>query len=110
MSTPTCQKCLQSGHWTYQCKQKGDVYLSRPSRTEQLKNPKLKKHFLVDEDDIPEIPRITDGDRKRDLTLAKEIKEKEAKLKSVESKPNDKSVIKTTKTRKVNHSKADRIS
>ncbi|KAI4374693.1 hypothetical protein MLD38_012658 [Melastoma candidum] len=36
-----CQKCYQSGHWTYQCTNER-VYISRPSRTQMLKNPKLK--------------------------------------------------------------------
>eukprot|EP00252_Welwitschia_mirabilis_P021326 TRINITY_DN5451_c0_g1_i1.p1 TRINITY_DN5451_c0_g1~~TRINITY_DN5451_c0_g1_i1.p1 ORF type:complete len:280 (-),score=38.23 TRINITY_DN5451_c0_g1_i1:51-890(-) len=35
-----CQKCFQSGHWTYECKNER-VYMSRPSRSQQLKNPKL---------------------------------------------------------------------
>ncbi|KAK4770874.1 hypothetical protein SAY87_031406 [Trapa incisa] len=35
-----CQKCYQSGHWTYECKNER-VYISRPSRTQMLKNPKL---------------------------------------------------------------------
>ncbi|KAF3456324.1 hypothetical protein FNV43_RR00974 [Rhamnella rubrinervis] len=36
-----CQKCFQPGHWTYECKNER-VYISRPSRTQQLKNPKLR--------------------------------------------------------------------
>lgn len=36
-----CQKCYGSGHWTYECKGER-VYISRPSRTQQLKNPKLR--------------------------------------------------------------------
>ncbi|OIW00146.1 hypothetical protein TanjilG_29136 [Lupinus angustifolius] len=39
--TAQCQKCFQSGHWTYECKNER-VYISRPSRTQQLKNPKLR--------------------------------------------------------------------
>ena len=30
-----CQKCLQLGHWTYECKNER-VYSSRPSRTQLL--------------------------------------------------------------------------
>ncbi|KAF0895127.1 hypothetical protein E2562_006833 [Oryza meyeriana var. granulata] len=37
-----CQKCFQPGHWTYECKN-DRVYISWPSRTQQLKNPRLKK-------------------------------------------------------------------
>jgi hypothetical protein len=37
-----CQKCLEFGHWTYECKNQR-VYLSRPSRTKLLKRPHLRK-------------------------------------------------------------------
>ncbi|CAI8583925.1 unnamed protein product [Vicia faba] len=36
-----CQKCYSDKHWTYECKGER-VYISRPSRTQQLKNPKLR--------------------------------------------------------------------
>ncbi|CAB4293164.1 unnamed protein product [Prunus armeniaca] len=50
-----CQKCFQPGHWTYECKNER-VYISRPSRTQQLKNPKLKMKVSVSHDlDIPDI-------------------------------------------------------
>ncbi|XP_028761076.1 zinc finger CCHC domain-containing protein 10 [Neltuma alba] len=53
-STAQCQKCFQSGHWTYECKNER-VYISRPSRTQQLKNPKLRVNVSVtyDLDDNP---------------------------------------------------------
>lgn len=41
-----CQKCYQVGHWTYECKNER-VYISRPSRTQQLKNPKLRMKMTV---------------------------------------------------------------
>ncbi|OVA16803.1 hypothetical protein BVC80_1543g261 [Macleaya cordata] len=50
-----CQKCFQTGHWTYECKNER-VYISRPSRTQQLKNPKLKMKLSVSyELDNPDI-------------------------------------------------------
>ncbi|PQP93010.1 zinc finger CCHC domain-containing protein 10 [Prunus yedoensis var. nudiflora] len=50
-----CQKCFQPGHWTYECKNER-AYISRPSRTQQLKNPKLKMKVSVSYDlDIPDI-------------------------------------------------------
>ncbi|KAJ6796101.1 zinc finger CCHC domain-containing protein 10 [Iris pallida] len=50
-----CQKCFQPGHWTYECKNER-VYMSRPSRTQQLKNPKLKMTLSVSyELDNPDI-------------------------------------------------------
>lgn len=36
---PQCQKCLQIGHWSYQCKSQ-PVYAPRPSRTSILKGEK----------------------------------------------------------------------
>ncbi|KAJ7582767.1 zinc knuckle-domain-containing protein [Mycena floridula] len=33
-----CQRCLERGHFTYQCKGQRP-YVSRPSRTQQLENP-----------------------------------------------------------------------
>ncbi|GLJ21015.1 hypothetical protein SUGI_0384040 [Cryptomeria japonica] len=52
-----CQKCFQPGHWTYECKNER-VYISRPSRTQQLKNPKLKMRLSVSyELDNPDNPQ-----------------------------------------------------
>ncbi|KAL1586781.1 hypothetical protein WHR41_04643 [Cladosporium halotolerans] len=38
-----CQKCLKRGHFSYECtaSQQDRPYISRPSRTQQLLNPKL---------------------------------------------------------------------
>ncbi|KAK4172005.1 zinc knuckle-domain-containing protein [Triangularia setosa] len=46
-STPTsvqCQKCLKRGHYSYECKASAQErpYIPRPSRTQQLFNPKLQ--------------------------------------------------------------------
>lgn len=46
-----CQKCYEYGHYTYECTNPR-VYKSRPSRTKQLRNPKLiikPTHDLPDE-------------------------------------------------------------
>ena len=37
-----CQRCLQQGHFTFQCKNQA-VYHVRPSRTQQLLNPKVRQ-------------------------------------------------------------------
>ncbi|KAL3752974.1 hypothetical protein ACJRO7_000380 [Eucalyptus globulus] len=50
-----CQKCYQSGHWTYQCTNER-VYISRPSRTQLLKNPKLQAEARLSYE--PENPDI----------------------------------------------------
>ncbi|KAI5786030.1 zinc knuckle-domain-containing protein [Pyronema domesticum] len=51
-ATPTtqCQKCLERGHYTYECKQTSNErpYISRPSRTQQLLNPKLRQSLNQD--------------------------------------------------------------
>lgn len=52
--TAQCQKCFQTGHWTFECKNER-VYMTRPSRTQQLKNPKLRmKHSLPYDLDHPD--------------------------------------------------------
>ncbi|KAK0741087.1 zinc knuckle-domain-containing protein [Schizothecium vesticola] len=42
-STVQCQKCLKRGHYSYECKAAPQErpYVARPSRTQQLFNPKL---------------------------------------------------------------------
>ncbi|KAF9464179.1 zinc knuckle-domain-containing protein [Collybia nuda] len=39
-STTICQKCLGTGHFIYECKSTRP-YVSRPSRTQQLENPRV---------------------------------------------------------------------
>jgi hypothetical protein len=67
-----CQKCFQSGHWTYECKNER-VYISRPSRTQQLKNPKLRPEVSVGYD-------LDDNNNNHDA------KEEKAKVSSKKSK------------------------
>ncbi|KAI0842667.1 hypothetical protein F5Y06DRAFT_258226 [Hypoxylon sp. FL0890] len=52
-STPAnvqCQKCLKRGHYSYECKASTQErpYVSRPSRTQQLFNPKLVPKLTSD--------------------------------------------------------------
>jgi len=71
-SSSQCQKCFQAGHWTYECKNER-VYMSRPSRTQQLKNPKLKMTLSVSyELDKPDLEK---GEKSR-RTQKKETGEK----------------------------------
>ncbi|KAG9190664.1 hypothetical protein G6011_08752 [Alternaria panax] len=48
-----CQKCLKRGHYSYECKASAQErpYKSRPSRTQQLLNPKLKPKLTTE---VPE--------------------------------------------------------
>ncbi|KAL2352772.1 zinc knuckle-domain-containing protein [Cryomyces antarcticus] len=45
-----CQKCLKRGHYSYECKAQAQdrPYISRPSRTQQLLNPKLVPQLTSD--------------------------------------------------------------
>ena len=62
-SNQQCQKCLQFGHWTYECKNQR-AYVFRPSKTMQLKHPSLAPSPNLDKP--PKIPKITDWDMKRE--------------------------------------------
>ncbi|KAE8704536.1 phospholipid-transporting ATPase 2-like [Hibiscus syriacus] len=60
-----CQRCFQAGHWTYECKNER-VYMSRPSRTQQLKNPKLRmKPSIPYELDNPDVKDEKDDRRSK---------------------------------------------
>ncbi|KAL0393309.1 UNVERIFIED_CONTAM: hypothetical protein Sradi_2553700 [Sesamum radiatum] len=64
-SASQCQKCFQTGHWTYECKNER-VYISRPSRTQQLKNPKLRMKFSISYDlDNPDV-QVDEKSEKRE--------------------------------------------
>lgn len=49
-SDTLCQKCLQRGHYSYECKASAQErpYKSRPSRTQQLLNPKLQPKLTTE--------------------------------------------------------------
>ncbi|PSS27340.1 hypothetical protein M430DRAFT_38122 [Amorphotheca resinae ATCC 22711] len=49
-ASTTCQKCLKKGHYSYECKTviQERPYVSRPSRTQQLLNPKLAPKLTSD--------------------------------------------------------------
>ncbi|KAI8089677.1 zinc knuckle-domain-containing protein [Halteromyces radiatus] len=63
-----CQKCLEYGHWTFECKG-NRTYHTRPTRTQQLSKPvKLMK---------PDIPEDLQGKKGlADMILAKKEKER----------------------------------
>ena len=56
---PQCQRCLKFGKWTYECctDASARVYVSRPSRTQQLKNPKVRQKFADFTGDEPPDPK-----------------------------------------------------
>jgi len=40
-----CQKCLERGHYSFECKAIARPYASRPSRSQQLANPRLRSQI-----------------------------------------------------------------
>uniref|UniRef100_A0A1D1XVD3 Zinc finger CCHC domain-containing protein 10 n=1 Tax=Anthurium amnicola TaxID=1678845 RepID=A0A1D1XVD3_9ARAE len=80
-----CQRCLQAGHWTYECKNEA-VYISRPSRTQQLKNPKLRMKpsapYELDNPDTQNMERLEKGERARGKTHMKSVKKSKRKQRS----------------------------
>ncbi|GAA0159065.1 hypothetical protein LIER_15937 [Lithospermum erythrorhizon] len=73
-SAAQCQKCFQPGHWTYECKNER-VYISRPSRTQQLKNPKLRMKVSISYD-------LENPDIKKEETSEKRTSKSKRKHKS----------------------------
>ncbi|MCD7453508.1 hypothetical protein HAX54_021207 [Datura stramonium] len=69
-----CQKCFQTGHWTYECKNER-VYISRPSRTQQLKNPKLRMKVSISYD-------LENPDIEKEMKSEKSVKKSKRKHKS----------------------------
>jgi len=67
-----CQKCLKRGHYSYECKAvvQERPYVSRPSRTQQLFNPKL-------------VPKLT-SDVPQDLLRKKGIADEQLAKKELE--------------------------
>ncbi|KAK5697017.1 hypothetical protein LTR17_024084 [Elasticomyces elasticus] len=65
-ATTLCQKCLKKGHYSYECTsaKQERPYVSRPSRTQQLLNPKLAPKII-------EAPPRGAVEAKADLASAK---------------------------------------
>jgi hypothetical protein len=83
--TQQCQRCLKYGHWTYECTNPV-AYTYRPSRTLQFKYSPFPPHSNqcreaalrqpFNQDKPPEIPKITDGDRRRTVKRDESDREK----------------------------------
>ncbi|KAG8370506.1 hypothetical protein BUALT_Bualt14G0123900 [Buddleja alternifolia] len=86
-----CQKCFQTGHWTYECKNER-VYISRPSRTQQLKNPKLRMKVEVSYDlDTPEIKNEEKDEKREKKSKRKHKSDSESGASSVTESSDDSS-------------------
>ncbi|KAG2010140.1 hypothetical protein CC2G_012983 [Coprinopsis cinerea AmutBmut pab1-1] len=76
-SSTVCQKCLERGHFTYECKG-ARPYISRPSRTQQLENPRLRAKATP----TVEVPE----EFKRPAGIASKILEEKEKERAKEEK------------------------
>ncbi|KAH9625797.1 hypothetical protein KSS87_006041 [Heliosperma pusillum] len=81
-----CQKCLQLGHWTYECKNER-VYVPRPSRTQLLKNPKLRQKMTPtyypedDPEENPDVQKEREENEYKGVKKGKKSKRKRSKRK-----------------------------
>lgn len=71
--TYTCQKCLQKGHYTYECKGKRK-YLYRPSRTKMFK--KKQKLDMIEAQKNPPPPIMEVKQKKPAKRKAAQTKQK----------------------------------
>ncbi|KAH9980261.1 zinc knuckle-domain-containing protein [Lactifluus volemus] len=76
-SSTICQKCLRTGHFTYECKSVRP-YVSRPSRTAQLENPTKSRVEGKQSVEVPEEFKNKSGTA--DRILAAKEKQREGKV------------------------------
>ncbi|KAI0034634.1 zinc knuckle-domain-containing protein [Vararia minispora EC-137] len=88
-SSTTCQKCLKTGHFTYQCKATTAPYVSRPSRTQQLEKPNILAKLRAEGKpsvDVPDEFRLKPGTADKILEAKEKEREKEKKSKEPSAK------------------------
>merc|ERR1712127_181070 len=83
-----CQKCLEKGHWTFECKGKRK-YTERPSRTKVLKK-KLKEYEENQKNQLLKLSKALETDFKSqntpDVESAENISESKVRKKSKKNK------------------------
>ena len=79
-SIQRCQKCLEFGHGTWECKGTAK-YVARPSRTQQLKNPALRQGYLA-ASEVPDEFNDKKEAAKKEEEKAREKREKKRKAKA----------------------------
>ncbi|KAF9483525.1 hypothetical protein BDN70DRAFT_873838 [Pholiota conissans] len=84
-SSTICQKCLGRGHFIYECKG-SRPYVTRPSRTQQLENPKLLAKLKSEGKPSVEVPE----EFKRSAGTANKILESKEQERLKESKGKEK--------------------
>ncbi|KAJ0424564.1 zinc knuckle-domain-containing protein [Aspergillus carlsbadensis] len=93
-----CQKCLKRGHYSYECKVTAQErpYLARPSRTQQLQNPKLRPQLTTD---VPDDTTRTKG--AADAVLAQREQERGRKRNLDEADPLSSRDLTSKRTRSI---------
>ncbi|KAF8903169.1 zinc knuckle-domain-containing protein [Gymnopilus junonius] len=94
-SSTICQKCLQRGHFIYECKG-ARPYVSRPSRTQQLENPKVLAKLKAEGKPSVEVPE----EFKKPVGTANKILEAKEKERLKEEKGKAKEEVPPRKKKK----------
>ncbi|KAL4809733.1 zinc knuckle-domain-containing protein [Aspergillus unguis] len=102
-----CQKCLKRGHYSYECKVTAQErpYLARPSRTQQLQNPKLRPELTTE---VPDDNLRTKGTA--DALLAQREEERGRKRQLDESHSLDNRGQPSKRTRSLSSDSASSVS
>ncbi|WDK20677.1 hypothetical protein CGRA01v4_11963 [Colletotrichum graminicola] len=106
-STPAnvqCQKCLKRGHYSYECKEPAQTrpYVSRPSRTQQLRNPKLMPKLTNETPD--------DAERKKGIADAELAKKEAERARQRELEERDNELIRKTESKRQRSESVDSVS
>ncbi|KAK2012652.1 hypothetical protein LZ32DRAFT_303230 [Colletotrichum eremochloae] len=106
-STPAnvqCQKCLKRGHYSYECKEPAQTrpYVSRPSRTQQLRNPKLMPKLTNETPD--------DAERKKGIADAELAKKEAERARQRELEERDDELIRKTESKRQRSESLDSVS
>ncbi|KAL4987581.1 zinc knuckle-domain-containing protein [Aspergillus falconensis] len=98
-ATPStlCQKCLKRGHYSYECKVTAQErpYLARPSRTQQLLNPKLRPQLTTD---VPDDTVRTKGTADALLAQREAERGRKRELYEIDSPDNQSQAAKRTRS------------
>ncbi|KAK2056564.1 hypothetical protein LY76DRAFT_595031 [Colletotrichum caudatum] len=106
-STPAnvqCQKCLKRGHYSYECKEPAQTrpYVSRPSRTQQLRNPTLMPKLTNETPD--------DAERKKGIADAELAKKEAERARQRKLEERDDELIRKTESRRQRSESVDSVS
>ncbi|KAK1997814.1 hypothetical protein LX36DRAFT_657211 [Colletotrichum falcatum] len=99
-----CQKCLKRGHYSYECKESAQTrpYVSRPSRTQQLRNPKLMPKLTNETPD--------DAERKKGIADAELAKKEAERARQRELEERDDELIRKTESKRQRSESVDSVS